>query len=183
MSSRVARISKSVSIAPADPSLRPFLQSTKARSLQRSFSKSSSKSKVIAASSLSERLSGLGLARMGERLVPFVQNLSSGYSQGASQVWSKLIALDAIQLFPGGPWRRLSWRPSKQAPGLPRQDGTPNYQLERTRPTWLWNGLIESAESAGDLWRSLDCGGSEWCGSRSKPLQAPGRQCIRYGQL
>jgi hypothetical protein len=71
MSSRIATISKSVLIAPSDPSLRLFLRSTRARSLQRSSSKSSSKPKVIATSGFSseEKPSGVGSAitRIGER--------------------------------------------------------------------------------------------------------------------
>jgi hypothetical protein len=50
ISSRVAAICKSVLIALSDPSLRLFLASTNARSVRRSFSKSSSMSKVIATS-------------------------------------------------------------------------------------------------------------------------------------
>jgi hypothetical protein len=50
MSSRLARIIRSIAIALSDPSLRLFLASTKARRLQRSFSKSSSRSKFIATS-------------------------------------------------------------------------------------------------------------------------------------
>ena len=67
----MATISKSVLIAPSDPSLRLFLQSTKARSLQRSFSKSSSRSKVIAhplVSPLGDTLrQGPHAPEMGER--------------------------------------------------------------------------------------------------------------------
>jgi hypothetical protein len=48
MSSRVARIIRSLAIALSDPSLRLFLASTKARRLQRSFSNSSSRSEFIA---------------------------------------------------------------------------------------------------------------------------------------
>src|SRR5580704_2995385 len=50
MRSRVARIIRSVVIALSDPSSRRFLASTKARRLQRSYSKSSSRSAYIATS-------------------------------------------------------------------------------------------------------------------------------------
>jgi len=73
MSSRVAAICKSVLIALSDPSLRPLLASINARSVRRSFSKSSSRSKVIATSGFSLNdllLRGPTVTRMGQRPGP-----------------------------------------------------------------------------------------------------------------
>jgi hypothetical protein len=91
MSSRQATISKSVSIAASDLSRRLFLLSTKAKSLHRSFSKSSSRSKVISTSGFSfeEKLSGHG-----------ARNLANGRARWFSFVRNLMISLSPAR-FPG----------------------------------------------------------------------------------